>query len=276
MLTDEMRNEIIRLLNLGSPFFASLAATRILALKPNGKVELAMQLELVDRWLRDFRIMLEYKHRVEDAVLPTIEALFADLKGPNADDDFLAPIMKAEGESTAKQSSVRPSRVPQPGPLENLWFPQSEDEFRHAIIAWNNDKEDGRREPLFFFGREPFWGYGLRQRYLTRSINRSWVGTKLWEPDLAIVEDVLLVFCYLQGKLTTVSRNVKAMTAEPLTRKYTVHDCRLAGRRAVWKLEREGLLTKIKPQTWALTPKGEAAVKEIIAIWGNDDKPAEG
>lgn len=274
-MTEELRNEVIRLMTLNSPFHASLAANKLLAIKTNDKEQMAELLELVDRWLSTFRSILQTKHQVEDAVVPIIEALYRDLKGTadNPEDDFLAPLMaEAKGES----DRIRPSRVPQPGPLDRIAFPQTEDELRHSIIAWQSDRDNGRRQPLFWFGREPFWGYGLRERYLARSIERRWVSTRRWEPDLAIVEDILLVNCFFQTRLTTVSRNFKAAAAEFLTRKYTVHDCRLAGRRAVRKLEREGLLTRIKPQTWVLTQKGHAAVKEIIAIWGYVDKPAEG
>lgn len=279
-MTDDSHNEIIRLMTLGSPYHASLAAGRILAAKPTGKEEMAMLLELVDRWIIGFRAMLQYKHRVEDSVAPTIEALYKELTGPfpSTDDEFLSGLdepRQAPSDSNGKPK-LRPSRVPRPGPLDGLIIPQSEDELRHTIIAWQADKDNGRRQPLFWFGREPFWGYGLRQKYLSRSIDRFWVSTKRWEPDLAVIEDILLVNCYFQTRLTTASRNFKAAMAEPLTRKYTVHDCRIAGRRAAWKLEREGLLKKIKPQTWTLTAKGEEAVKAIIAYWGDADKPDEG
>lgn len=270
-MTEDFNNAVLQLLAVGAPCFHLQAADKLTEIEAVTPEEQKQLLELVTYWLKTWRAIEFHIDQLCRLYFPGIRNLRKELAGDPADDDLgsifdgeIAAIQAAAPSSASKAKPVRPSRVSNPGPLDDLPILRvsTEDELRAAC-------ERGRTtDPLFEIAGKPFYGYGLRERlYLSRKIDRLW-GPKEPDPDRAIMEDFVALITLIEGRLTCFTRARRYHRIAPFVRRWQSWMCWSASGEALETLEMAGVLVRQRPRTWVVAADWVAPLRErLLNAW---------
>ncbi len=172
---------------------------------------------------------------------------------------------------------MKPSRVIAPGPFDDaairsLKMYDDEETLSGLLRVRASDgcsKGASPFRPLLTVEGREVYGWGLRDLYRFRRLRRPWVPTKRWDPDLGTIEDFLALIALTEGKITGTERNRRVMQLRPFLRRFeTSQKLIAAGRRAMRKLEKVGVLKRVSSRTLVLAkPLAAQLTSELLPRW---------
>lgn len=270
-MTDETQKIVFQLLAVGAPTFHRLAADKLTEVEAITPEDHRWLLEAVTMWLKTWRAIEFHVDQLCRLYFPGIRNLRRELAGDPADDDLGAAfggeveaIQAAAKRARLSAPLIRPSKVAQPGPLDDLAILRiaTEDELRSAVQWGRTDK------PLFEVDGRPYFGYGLREKlYLSRKIARLW-GPDEPDPDRAIMQDYAALITLIDGRITSFSKGRRHQRIAPFVRRWQSWECWHALDDAVGALEKAGVLVRQRPRTWVVAADWVVPLREqLLKSW---------
>ncbi len=293
----QLHNEFMLLVGHSSPLTHRLAADRILSMSECAKTtedrKRVFQATVV--WTGTLSVLMRHTEQVSRETLPLVvmakkdmedelddgdcECVPPDPPGPTTTltlpkdgflDDFPFPFEK---KLAAPAPKVKPSPVIQPGPLEPLQrvlhVLDDEDELRTWCVYGPQMGKDGSipSAPLVDGPTIKSHNNFIARMYRQRKIERPWAMPAKWDVDTAMVEDVILLLILVHGDCSVVRINWHIQRLRPFVRRLDEYKLRLAGYRAVRKLEKMRIIAKCKPSTYEFRVGWDQKLQPLLAAW---------